>query len=207
MVIIMKKAISVLTAGLLAVTLCACSNGGNSASDGTSAPASTSNGNTAPESTSATESAIDSRPALDISDTTGYEYPDNRAGDIMMEILNTGEWSMMELQHNGTETDAETLGWLYPNLDVSVFEEYCLASTAMSANLYKVVVAKPADGKTAEAQKSVDAYYDYIKNDPNALAYPSFEESVAGTVKGQTDDGYLYVIVNTDGAKIQDAVK
>ena len=201
MVIIMKKAISVLTAGLLAVTLCACSNGGNSVTT------STANDNSVSDVTSEPTSAIDSRPALDISDTTGYEYPDNRAGDIMMEILNTGEWSMMELQHNGTETDAETLSWLYPNLDVSVFEEYCLASTAMSANLYKVVVAKPADGKTAEAQKSVDAYYDYIKNDPNAVAYPSFEESVAGTVKGQTDDGYLYVIVNTDGAKIQDAVK
>ena len=201
MVIIMKKAISVLTAGLLAVTLCACSNGGNSA------PTSTANDSSVSDVTSEPTSAIDSRPALDISDTTGYEYPDNRAGDIMMEILNTGEWSMMELQHNGTETDAETLSWLYPNLDVSVFEEYCLASTAMSANLYKVVVAKPADGKTEDAQKSVDAYYDYIKNDPNALAYPSFEESVAGTVKGQTDDGYLYVIVNKDGATIQDAVK
>lgn len=51
-------------------------------------------------------------------------------------------------------------------------------------------------------EKAVAAYYDYIKNDPNAMAYPSMQESVDGTVSGKTSDGYLYVIVHENGAEI-----
>ncbi len=158
------------------------------------------------QSTDNTSSPSGGRPAIDVTDTTGYEYPDTRAGDIMKEILNTGNWAPMELMY-GDSVDPDSLGWIFPNLDVSVFNDYCLATTIMSANLYKVVVAQPADGKTDEAKASVEAYYNYIKTDPNALAYPSFEESVAGTVYSTTDDGYFYVIVNPDGNEIQKSVK
>lgn len=51
-------------------------------------------------------------------------------------------------------------------------------------------------------EEVVKAYYDYIKNDPSAMAYPSMQASVDGTVSGKTDDGYLYVIVHENGAEI-----
>ena len=64
-----------------------------------------------------------------------------------------------------------------------------------------------SDSNTGESiaenlEKAVAAYYDYIKNDPNAMAYPSMQESVDGTVSGKTSDGYLYVIVHENGAEI-----
>ncbi len=124
----------------------------------------------------------------------------------MMEILNTGDWAPMEVM-SGDSVDPESLGWIFPDLDVAPFDDFCLATTIMSANLYKVVVAHPASGQEDAAKASIDAYYNYIKTDPNALAYPSFEESVAGTVKNTTSDGYFYVIVNPDGETIQNSVK
>ena len=51
-------------------------------------------------------------------------------------------------------------------------------------------------------EEVVKAYYDYIKNDPSAMAYPSMQASVDGTVSGKTGDGYLYVIVHENGADI-----
>lgn len=51
-------------------------------------------------------------------------------------------------------------------------------------------------------EEAVEAYYNYIKNDPNAMAYPSMQSSVDGTVWGKTSDGYLYLIVHENGEQI-----
>ena len=85
-------------------------------------------------------------------------------------------------------------------------EEYCFATNIISAQLKKIVVIKPKDGKDGDISAAVDKYFDGVKNDPNIAFYPMQQASAEGAVKGVTDDGYYYVIVHENGEDIAAAM-
>ena len=85
-------------------------------------------------------------------------------------------------------------------------EEFCFSTNIISAQLKKLVVIKPKDGKESEISTAIDTYYDGVKNDPNIAFYPMQQASADGAVKGVTDDGYYYVIVHENGEDIETAM-
>lgn len=82
-------------------------------------------------------------------------------------------------------------------------EEFCFATNIISAQLNKIIVIKPKDGKENDISTAIDTYFNGIKNDPNIAFYPAQQASADGAVKGKSDDGYYYVIVHENGADIE----
>lgn len=85
-------------------------------------------------------------------------------------------------------------------------EEFCFSTNIISAQLNKIIVIKPKDGKESEISTAIDTYYNSVKNDPNIAFYPAQQASADGAVKGKSDDGYYYVIVHENGADIETAM-
>lgn len=85
-------------------------------------------------------------------------------------------------------------------------EEFCFGTNIISAQLNKIIVIKPKDGKENEISTAIDTYYNSVKNDPNIAFYPAQQASADGAVKGKSDDGYYYVIVHENGSDIETAM-
>ncbi len=113
------------------------------------------------------------------------------ASDMAANILAATEWpSLMPVADSDT---ASMMGF-----DLSLVDDFYIAMPMMSAHVTEIVIMLPLEGNEAAVQEQVDARFAYVQE--NGAFYPTNEEVVAGAVKGVTDDGYIYMIVHTDGA-------
>lgn len=154
------------------------------------------------EGAKAQEAMLNNPPAEMPGADAGAEGGDTAEGgltarDMAANILATGEWPMlMEV------SDAETASMI--GIDIGLCEDYYIAIPSMSAHVTEVIVAKPLAGSEQALEEQIIARYNYVQE--NGAFYPDNEAVVAGAVKGTTDDGYMYMIVHTDGASCADAM-
>ncbi|MCM1167012.1 MAG: hypothetical protein NC299_11555 [Lachnospiraceae bacterium] len=224
----MKKIVSaVLVSAMLLASLTACNNdtpdessssssstvSGGQSSDNNSTTSSSTESSSSEESSSSDESSssteessepIESDPEGGEDegvDNSGLPYPDNTAGNLTKAILANDNWPAMDIV-----TDAELIPIMFSaDFDLETCEEFCFATNIISAQLNKVIVVKPKAGSEEAVSAAMDGYFEAVKNDPNIAFYPGQQASADGAVKGQTDDGYLYIIVHENGAAIESA--
>ena len=219
----MKKFIvSAILCGSLILTLSGCGNRNNSAnssgenseqtsSEQTSSEQTsseqTSSEQTSSEQTSSDQSSTES--SSDVNgggvDNSGLSFPDNRAGRMAAAALRTDSWPAMEVV-----SEADELGALFSTDEGEVFnlddlEEFCFCTNLMSAQLNRVIVVKPVNGREGAVEDAVNSYLNYSQT--GAAFYPAQEESAAGAVSGKTPDNYIYLIVHKNGAAIADAIR
>jgi hypothetical protein len=170
----------------LTLTVTGCSKGNESSSDVTSEA-----GSSTVEST--VEAGTSDEGASDTENESALT-----ALNMAANALAATEWpAMMEIP------DAETASMLL-GIDVSLCEDYYLSTQLMSAQLNVIIVVKPSAGNEAAVKEQLDAHFAYIKD--GAAFYPAQEESAAGSVQGETEDGYMYIIVHAEGATIADSL-
>ncbi len=120
------------------------------------------------------------------------------AADMAANAFAAGEWpALMEI------ADAETASMLF-GIDLSMVEEYVMYAPMMSAHLNELIIVKPTAGNETAVKEALDAHFAYIKD--GAAFYPDQEITAAGSVQGETEDGYLYVIVHDNGAAIESSL-
>lgn len=216
----MKKIfMSVMLCGSLALTMTGCGNNGNDSGESSvSSPEESSQESSSEESSSddsssddsSEESSDDSDAGGDKTDESGVDnstlaFPENRAGRMAKAALGEDNWPAMDIA-----SDPEMIGAMFSTADGEVFnlddlEEHCFCTNVISAQLYKVIVVKPVNGREGAVEDAVGKYLDYSKN--GAAFYPEQEESAAGAVSGKTADNYIYLIVHKNGRAIADAIK
>lgn len=213
----MKKIfLSAILCGSLILTLSGCGNRNNS--DNSSEMSSgenseqTSSEQTSSEQTSSEQTSTES--SSDVNggagneggvDNSGLSFPDNRAGRMAAAALRTDAWPAMEVV-----SEADELGALFSTDEGEVFnlddlEEYCFCTNLMSAQLNRVIVVKPVNGREGAVEDAINTYLNYSQT--GAAFYPAQEESAAGAVSGKTPDNYIYLIVHKNGAAIADAIR
>lgn len=216
----MKKIVSILlVCAMLTGTLTACdTNKPSDTSSSTSSTESSSSESSSSEST--TESSSTDSGSTDDNivvpddpnnpgdgddgegvDNSGLEFPDNRAGALAKAALATDAWPAMDLV-----TDPEFISAMFSaDFNIDSYEEFCLSTNFISAAFNKVIIIKPKAGKEEEVSNAFKSYQEMIQ-DPSMMYYPDQEIQIAGTVTGETDDGYYYMIVHENGADIAAAM-
>ena len=175
---------AILAALTLTVTGCS-NNADNSSSDVTSEAGSATVEATTEAGTSEDAGASDSESAL-------------TALDMAANALTAVEWpAMMEIP------DAETASMLL-GIDTTLCEDFYLSTQLMSAQLNEIIIVKPAAGNEAAVKEQLDAHFAYIKD--GAAFYPAQEVSAAGAVQGETEDGYMYILVHENGTDVENAL-
>lgn len=212
----MKKIVSILlVCAMLTATLTACdTNKPSDTSSSTSSTESSSSESSSSEST--TESSSTNSGSTDDNivvpddpnnpgdgddgegvDNSGLEFPDNRAGALAKAALATDAWPAMDLV-----TDPEFVSAMFSaDFNIDSYEEFCLSTNFISAAFNKVIIIKPKAGKEEEVSNAFKSYQEMIQ-DPSMMYYPDQEIQIAGTVTGETDDGYYYMIVHENGEDI-----
>lgn len=176
----------------LTLTVTGCSNNNESSSDVTSEAGSSATADATADAGAAEEDTADAG-ASDTENESALT-----ALDMAANALSATEWpAMMEIP------DAETASMLL-GIDVTLCEDYYLSTQLMSAQLNEIIIVKPSAGNEAAVKEQLDAHFAYIKD--GAAFYPAQEESAAGAVQGETEDGYMYILVHTEGAAIEDAL-
>lgn len=216
----MKKIfLSAILCGSLILTLSGC---GNNNSDNSSEISSSDEGSeqsSADQSSddqssseqSSTEQSTTDRPPANQSpedggaDNSALPFPDNRAGRMAAAALNTDVWPTMDIV-----SEVDMIGSMFSTDEGEVFnlddlEEYCFCTNVISAQLNKVIVVKPINGREGAVEDAVNAYLSYAQT--GAAFYPAQEESAAGAVSGKTPDNYIYLIVHQNGGAIADAIR
>ena len=219
----MKKIfLSAILCGSLILTLAGCGNRNNS--DNSSEMASgenseqTSSEQTSSEQTSSEQSSTEESSNENSSDINGgavagedgadnsaLPFPDNRAGRMAAAALNTGVWPKMDIV-----SEVDEIGAMFSTDEGEVFnlddlEEYCFCTNVISAQLNRVIVVKPVNGREGAVEDAINTYLNYSQT--GAAFYPAQEESAAGAVSGKTPDNYIYLLVHKNGAAIADAIR
>lgn len=209
----MKKIfLSAILCGSLIFTLAGCGNRNNS--DNSSEMSSGENSEQSSEQTSSEESSESSTQsssdgnggagAESGADNSTLAFPDNRAGRMAAAALNTGAWPAMDIV-----SEVDMIGSMFSTDEGEVFnlddlEEYCFCTNVMSAQLNRVIVVKPINGREGAVEDAINTYLNYSQT--GAAFYPAQEESAAGAVSGKTPDNYIYLIVHKNGQAIADAI-
>lgn len=120
------------------------------------------------------------------------------AEDYAQAALNAVEFPEMEKYE-----DAETVDVIF-DLDVSNYADYAIYSNLISIYLNRVIVVKPAEGQHDAVYEELKAFYDNIIE--NGAFYHEQGEAAAGAQMGETDDGFIYIIVHKDGKTAADAL-
>lgn len=201
----MKRIITlsvILSALALAVTGCSnnANNSSSNSSEATSSVTSTS------EATSETSNTSETAPA-DTGDTADTnetaEAPSNadtRAAQYAEAALGAVEWpAMMEV------TDAEE-AMLQFSIDPALCEEFYFSGNMMSVHLNRILIAKPAAGSEEVLREQFDSYWAYLNDMEKESLYEAQAASLAGMVRGETSDGYYYIIVHEDGTAAEEAL-
>ncbi len=207
----MKKIfLSAILCGSLMLTLAGCGNRNNS--DNSSEM--TSSGESSEQSTEES-SEQSSESSSDINggagageegaDNSHLQFPDNRAGRMAAAALNTGVWPAMDVV-----SEVDEIGAMFSTDEGEIFnlddlEEYCFCTNVISAQLNRVIVVKPVNGREGAVEEAINTYLNYSQT--GAAFYPAQEESAAGAVSGKTPDNYIYLIVHKNGASIADAIR
>lgn len=223
----MKKTIAmILTITVVAAALTACNMTNNSGSGASSsAPASTadetvSSGNStessdvisdeksaAAEDTSNSNESNDQNPddnfAEPVDANSKLEFPDTKAGELMKKALSTDDWGYMSL--TAEQDIVDTL--ISNDLKFEDLDDYCIAYTDNSAQLFTAIIVKPKEGKTENVSGALKDYLNKVKTDENLAFYPMQQESADGAVYDELSDGYLALIVNANGQAIMDSLR
>lgn len=209
----MKKIIlSAILCGSLIFTLAGCGNRNNS--DNSSEMSSGENSEQSSEQTSSEESSESSTQSSSDgnggagtesgADNSHLSFPDNRAGRMAAAALNTDVWPAMDIV-----SEVDMISSMFSTDEGEVFnlddlEEYCFCTNVMSAQLNRVIVVKPINGREGAVEDAINTYLNYSQT--GAAFYPAQEESAAGAVSGKTPDNYIYLIVHKNGQAIADAI-
>lgn len=213
----MKKIIlSAILCGSLIFTLAGCGNRNNS--DNSSEMSSGENSEQSSEQTSSEQSSEQSSESSNENssgvnggagtesgaDNSHLSFPDNRAGRMAAAALNTGAWPAMDIV-----SEVDMISSMFSTDEGEVFnlddlEEYCFCTNVMSAQLNRVIVVKPINGREGAVEDAINTYLNYSQT--GAAFYPAQEESAAGAVSGKTPDNYIYLIVHKNGQAIADAI-
>ena len=206
----MKKIfLSLIACSLLIFSLTGCT--GNSNTSGSSDSSGDSFDDDAQNSSSSSDSGSSSSDSgSDSSDSGGadnsdLEFPANRAGRMAAAAIYADSWPKMDVVSDTDMIDSvfSTDEGIIFNLDD--LEEYCFCTNVISAQLYRVIVVKPVDGREGAVEDVMNKYLDYSMN--GAALYPAQEESAAGAVSGKTSDNYIYLVVHQNGEAIAEAMK
>lgn len=210
----MKKIIlSAILCGSLILTLAGCGNKNNDNSDSSSGVSSEESSSEQSSSESSSENSGESSSENSGGAGTGNEggvdnsalsFPDNRAGRMAAAALRTDVWPAMDVV-----SEVDMIGAMFSTDEGEVFnlddlEEYCFCTNVMSAQLNRVIVVKPVNGREGAVEDAINTYLNYSQT--GAAFYPAQEESAAGAVSGKTPDNYIYLIVHKNGAAIADAI-
>ena len=210
----MKKIIlSAILCGSLILTLAGCGNKNNDNSDSSSGVSSEESSSEQSSSESSSENSGESSSENSGAAGTGNEggvdnsalsFPDNRAGRMAAAALRTDVWPAMDVV-----SEVDEIGAMFSTDEGEVFnlddlEEYCFCTNVMSAQLNRVIVVKPVNGREGAVEDAINTYLNYSQT--GAAFYPAQEESAAGAVSGKTPDNYIYLIVHKNGAAIADAI-
>ncbi|MGN0669316.1 MAG: DUF4358 domain-containing protein [Oscillospiraceae bacterium] len=210
----MKKIfLSAILCGSLMLTLAGCGNRNNSDNSSEMASGENSEQSTEESSEQSPESSHESSSDINGGAAAGEEgadnshlpFPDNRAGRMAAAALNTGVWPKMDIV-----SEADMIGSMFSTDEGEVFnlddlEEYCFCTNVISAQLNRVIVVKPMNGREGAVEDAINTYLNYSQT--GAAFYPAQEESAAGAVSGKTPDNYIYLIVHKNGAAIADAIR
>lgn len=209
----MKKIfLSAILCGSLIFTLAGCGNRNNSdnsseiSSGENSEPTSEQSSEESSEQTS-TQSSSDENGGAGAesgADNSTLPFPDNRAGRMAAAALNTDVWPTMDIV-----SEADMIGSMFSTDEGEIFnlddlEEYCFCTNVISAQLNRVIVVKPVNGREGAVEDAINTYLNYSQT--GAAFYPAQEESAAGAVSGKTPDNYIYLIVHKNGQAIADAI-
>ena len=210
----MKKIIlSAILCGSLVLSLSGCRNRNNDNSDSSSGVSSeeSSSEQSSSESSSenSEESSSDNNGGAGSGNESGFDnsaltFPDNRAGRMAAAALRTDVWPAMDVV-----SEVDMIGSMFSTDEGEVFnlddlEEYCFCTNVMSAQLNRVIVVKPMNGREGAVEDAINTYLNYSQT--GAAFYPAQEESAAGAVSGKTPDNYIYLIVHKNGQAIADAI-
>ena len=210
----MKKIIlSAILCGSLVLSLSGCGNRNNDNSDSSSGVSSeeSSSEQSSSESPSenSEESSSDNNGGAGSGNESGFDnsaltFPDNRAGRMAAAALRTDVWPAMDVV-----SEVDMIGSMFSTDEGEVFnlddlEEYCFCTNVMSAQLNRVIVVKPMNGREGAVEDAINTYLNYSQT--GAAFYPAQEESAAGAVSGKTPDNYIYLIVHKNGQAIADAI-
>lgn len=210
----MKKIIlSAILCGSLVLSLSGCGNRNNDNSDSSSGVSSeeSSSEQSSSESSSenSEESSSDNNGGAGAGNESGFDnsaltFPDNRAGRMAAAALRTDVWPAMDVV-----SEVDMIGSMFSTDEGEVFnlddlEEYCFCTNVMSAQLNRVIVVKPMNGREGAVEDAINTYLNYSQT--GAAFYPAQEESAAGAVSGKTPDNYIYLIVHKNGQAIADAI-
>ena len=210
----MKKIIlSAILCGSLVLSLSGCGNRNNDNSDSSSGVSSEESSSEQSSSESSSENSGESSSENSGAAGTGNEggvdnsalsFPDNRAGRMAAAALRTDVWPAMDVV-----SEVDEIGAMFSTDEGEVFnlddlEEYCFCTNVMSAQLNRVIVVKPVNGREGAVEDAINTYLNYSQT--GAAFYPAQEESAAGAVSGKTPDNYIYLIVHKNGAAIADAI-
>lgn len=122
------------------------------------------------------------------------------AREYAEKALSADEWPGMDFL-----TDQEFVSALLSEkIILDDLEDYALASNVISAQLNKILIVKPKADRAEAVQAAMDEYFGDVTTE--GAFYPQQEASAAGSVKGKTPDGYIYMIVHENGSKIADAM-
>lgn len=210
----MKKIIlSAILCGSLVLSLSGCGNRNNDNSDSSSGVSSEESSSEQSSSESSSENSGESSSENNGGAGAGNEggvdnsalpFPDNRAGRMAAAALRTDVWPAMDVV-----SEVDMIGSMFSTDEGEVFnlddlEEYCFCTNVMSAQLNRVIVVKPMNGREGAVEDAINTYLNYSQT--GAAFYPAQEESAAGAVSGKTPDNYIYLIVHKNGQAIADAI-
>lgn len=176
------------------------SNGSSSESSSSSSSSEDSSSSSSSESSSGdTSTESDSG---NIPNEFGLPLPNTRSGEMAAKALAADEWGALMM----LKSDEELSVLVSDKLSLDMMDDSCFITNMFSLHLYRIFLAKPKAGSESIVKSVFEETFDYLKNDPNVALYGGQRESVAGGVAGVTDDGYYYIIIHANGAKIADAM-
>lgn len=88
--------------------------------------------------------------------------------------------------------------------DTTLFSEYTITMHLMSAHLIEITVAKPAEGKEADALAFLENRMNQLKTE--VAFYPEQQDTADQTVVGEAG-GYVYLICCDNAPKAEEALK
>lgn len=225
----MKKIITTaIIAAMLTATLAGCDNNSNSNSSDLSSGSDSSISDTQ-NSGSDSNSDVSSDNSTDSGDVPGVVIESKSAADRLNAVFNafpqffsaTDGMAMVvcgsdmeklnEVFPAGGETpthcvfemaDIETgitMFGLEETLAAEDVADMVVAQPMMSAQLKQILIVKPAEGMRETVKFAVDEFTAAAKEGRRG-DYPAWEAERAGTVSGETADGYFYVVVAAEGA-------
>lgn len=123
------------------------------------------------------------------------------AEDYVNAALSTDEWGGMDfLGRAEMEIMSEDLLEVFLHgLDLDLVSDFCIASSSIGINPYKVAVMKPKAGGENAVKEFMQTELENIQAQD---WYPPTEPFAKGSVTGVTTDGYYYFICHKNGAAV-----